>query len=67
MFKVWIVGKYVGLYEHNVMWEFIGVFLRKKRAIKACRDYNYFIAPVVFGEEAPEETTTWPGLYYPRG
>lgn len=63
-FKLWICGQIKN--QKRKSWEFQGVFLRKKRAIAACKDRTYFIGPVGLNEEAPQNTKTWPGAYYPH-
>src|SRR3990167_4528459 len=48
-------------------WEFIGVFSDEQKAIDACKDEDYFIAPIKLNECAPDETTEFPDAYYPKG
>ena len=63
--KVWIVGQYKGGKTGKVLWTFQGVFDNEKRAVKACKDKNYFIGPTDLNKELPKKTVSWPGFYYP--
>jgi len=63
--KLWICGKYIAKKDEGTIWDFQGVFFTKKRAIKACINKSYFIAPAILGKEIPSEQINWPGTEYP--
>lgn len=69
MTELWIVGQTKGRYvrgnQSDVAWEFQGVFDSEEKAVAACRDGNYFVAPVTLNAEAPSESIPFPGGYYP--
>lgn len=46
-------------------WEFQGIFSDENKAIGACKTNEYWIGPVTLDQEIPDETTDWPGQYYP--
>ena len=58
---LWFVGQYK---EKKDTFEIQGIFSTEERALKACKDRNYFIHPLMLDEELPHETTKWKG-YYP--
>lgn len=47
-------------------WSFQGVFGSEEKAVAACRDELYFVAPVNLDQELPHDRLTWPGAYYPH-
>jgi hypothetical protein len=59
---LWIVGKVT---EYPA-WEFIGVFDTEIKAINACIQRWYFVAPVTLNSICPDETVPWDGAYYPN-
>ena len=60
--KVWIVGQY-----RAPSWDFQGVFSTEEKAVAACRDANYFVAPAELDAEVPHQLEpAWPGAYYPQ-
>jgi len=61
MKELWIVCKYVSAEK----FEFQGVFSTEEKAIAACVDFTYGIGPANLDEPVPDETTEWPGFYYP--
>ena len=67
--ELWLVGQYRRGGEDggvgDVVWDFQGAFSRKEKAVAACRNRNYFIAPVVLDKEVPDETEPLPGVEYP--
>lgn len=63
--KLWIVGKTLNPDESEDRWEFFGVFDSEEKAVKACKDANYFVGPVELNEELPSEAIPWPNSYYP--
>lgn len=64
--KVYLVGKVIKQEESGFTWECGGVFDAEEKAVTACHDYNYFVAPLVLNEIAPRETVDFPGSYYPK-
>jgi len=68
MKKLWLVGQYRSGGSRgvvDVIWDFQGVFSTRDKAILACRNKNYFIAPITIDKEAPDETEPLPGCEYP--
>lgn len=61
--KLWRVGQWKG---HDKQWEWQGIFDSEEKAVNACRDGNYFVAPVILNEERPHETIFSDDLYYPK-
>jgi hypothetical protein len=51
----------------GVVWEFVGIFESREEAVGFCEDEDHFVAPIVVGVRAPERTTAWPELEFPRG
>jgi len=75
--KVWLVGKStivtkienagIGSDGEKLNKEkIVGIFSSEEKAINACRDETYWIAPLQMDEVAPEESTVWTGAYYPK-
>jgi hypothetical protein len=58
--ELWICGQYKSGETPNVVWDFQGVFSNKQKAIDACIDKPYFIAPAILDKMFPEETIVWP-------
>jgi len=65
MDQVWICGRYKKGKFPNSEWDIQGAFTTKGKAIQACRDNMYFIAPLELDKEIPHKTKRWPGLIYP--
>jgi hypothetical protein len=63
--KLWVVGKYV-IGAAGLAWEFQGIFSTEELALTACRCQDCFIAPVDLNQDLGDESTDWPGLYYPH-
>jgi len=63
--KLWVVGQHRRDTEDGAVWDFQGVFDLEKKAIKACKNPSYFIAPWELNKEAPEEVMEFPESYYP--
>lgn len=57
---IWLVGQYK---PEN--WEFQGVFYTKELALAACKNRNYFFAPVTLDKEVSEFTVEMPNVEYP--
>jgi hypothetical protein len=62
---LWIVGQYRAETQSGIVCDIQGVFDSKERAIAACRNERYFIAPIALNKELPDETVEMPGCYYP--
>ena len=63
--EVWICGKYIEHTDHGVVWELQGVFSSEELGREACQTAAYFIGPITLGDTLPDESTEWPGCYYP--
>lgn len=63
--ELWLCGQYRSGETPNVVWDFAGIFSSKELALSACRDRNYFVAPVVLDETLPDETVVMPNVEYP--
>ena len=64
--KIYLVGKYIKKINDDVAWECGGVFDSEEKAVAACHDERYFVAPMILNEIAPQEKTDFPGAYYPK-
>lgn len=63
--EYFIVGQFWADTEEGVVWDFSGIFDSSDKAIDACLDNSYFIAPAKLNERIDQEKKVWPGLYYP--
>lgn len=63
--NLWIVGQYKADTSAGRVWEFAGVFDTQELAVAACRDYTYFVQPIVLNEAAPHESFEFEGGFYP--
>ena len=64
--ELWLVGQFIEENAQGIMWEFQGIFNSEDKAIKACKDEDYFIVPADMNKEIPKDTVyNWPGLKYP--
>lgn len=61
--ELFIVGKTTS--ECGSIWEFQGVFDTKQKAVAACRDARYFVAPATLNLASPDEKTVWAGAFNP--
>ena len=67
----WLAGKNTQSDEdterngHNNQWEFAGIFDSELKAINACVDKAYFIAPFLMNNELPHKLCKMHGSYYP--
>lgn len=61
--RLWLVGKTLDC--EVSAWEFAGIFDEKEKAVAACREACYFVAPVVLNKQLPEKTEEFPGYEYP--
>lgn len=64
--KVYLVGKTIKKEESGFTWECGGIFDTEEKAVAACHESNYFVAPLVMNEIAPRETVAFPDAYYPK-
>lgn len=69
---LWIVGQHTGgLWDEKdkkwfrCTWEFQGVFDDKQKAIDACINKNYWVAPITLNEKIPHETSDFKDFFYP--
>lgn len=58
--ELWLCGQWRG-----DEWEFQGIFSTKLNAIAACRNENYFIAPVYLDLGCPDEHRGMPNCEFP--
>lgn len=63
--QAWIVGR-VSRFSAQWNWQFQGVFTTEAKAVAACIDETFFVAPAVVDEEVPYREEIWPGAYYPK-
>ena len=63
--ELWLVGQYRSGEIPNIVWDFQGIFSTKGKALAACRNEWYFIAPIALDVELPDEVVQMPGAYYP--
>lgn len=61
MKRFWICGQI-----KETTWDFQGVFDSEEKAILACKNENFFVAPIKINEELFEGSEKWPGLYFPK-
>ena len=63
----WICGQLRGNYKSKgSIWDFQGVFSSRAKAIKACRNENYFIFSARLDQELPDERMEAPDAVYPK-
>ena len=63
---VWVVGLTRTFAKDKCLWDLQGVFVSEGMAITACKDINYFVAPIEINRSMPQNVSSWPGLYYPK-
>ncbi|MEN6375545.1 MAG: hypothetical protein ABFD75_12325 [Smithella sp.] len=64
--ELWLCGQYrSGEKIGEIIWDFQGVFSAKDKAIRACRNRNYFIAPIDVDKEIPDQIEEMPNVEYP--
>lgn len=61
---LWLVGQWKSGDYPNCVWEFSGIFDSEEKAVNACRDWTYFVAPIKLNDQFPHETVNL-GSYYP--
>lgn len=62
---MWLCGQLIKSTEHGSIWDFQGLFYLRDDAIKACKNENYFVAPVEMDKELPREMQDWSVIEYP--
>lgn len=62
--NLWIVGQKKGADNDGWSWGFEGVFDSEQKAIEACREDDFFIAPSKLNFSNPD-SNIWKGAYYP--
>ena len=63
--KLWVCGRTLDSTENGVVWEIMGIVKSENDASASCRTDRYFVAPMTLDVILPDETTEWPGCYYP--
>jgi len=70
--KIWLVQRFVGgvwderKQEYGLCeFEITGIYDSEQKAIGACRDHNYVIAPIELNYTFPDERVSIPEAYYP--
>lgn len=58
--RLFVVGRNVG-----GSWEFDGVYSTAAQAERRCTTPDHWVGPAILDENITEETTPWPGAYYP--
>lgn len=65
--RLWLCGNFIcSADEIRAVWEFAGIFDTEAKAVAACEDSHYFVAPVTLNESQPGESVIFPGAYYPH-
>jgi len=62
---LWICGEYKSGDIPNAVWDFVGIFSDKLKAQDACKNQNYFIAPIELDSVGPEVSIVFPNIEYP--
>lgn len=65
MEEVWISGRVVAATDKGQVWELQGIFPDEPAAVAACRDWTYFVAPILWNVSLRHETIDEPRAYYP--
>jgi hypothetical protein len=63
--KLWLVGQYKSGEKGNIVWEFQGIFSTEEKAVAACKNFRYWVAPIIMDEECPDGTVSFENDYYP--
>jgi len=63
--ELWVCGQNIADVEQGCVWEIQGVFSTQEKAIKACKNLRFFVAPLYLDKELPQKTTEWPECVYP--
>lgn len=59
--KLWVVIRV----HQSDMWEFMGVYDTQAAAEARCTADNDMVGPCFLNDYVPDETSDWPGAYYP--
>ena len=63
---VFVVGEFLNKVSSGVVWDLVGVFTDKTKALGACKGRrNRFFAPLELDAVAPDEKVNLPGTVYP--
>ena len=62
---MWLCGQFRKETAFGNVWDFQGLFHLREDAIKACKNKNYFVAPVEIDHELPERIKDWSVIEYP--
>lgn len=63
---VFVVGEFLNKVSNGVVWDLVGVFTDKTKALGACKGRrNRFFAPLELDAVAPDENVVLPGTVYP--
>lgn len=62
----WLVGQVRSGEFPNMVWEFQGIFDSEQKAKEACRNDQYFVAPVVLNGKIPDESAIFPDSFHPK-
>lgn len=68
--KLYVVGWFKRLESelpHCRIWELMGVFDTKEKAVAICRHPNVFIGEVELNKDLGDQTMQWPNCWYPHG
>jgi hypothetical protein len=62
---LWLSGQHRGERDDGCVWDFQGIFTTRERAVHACRNENYFIAPILVDYAVPDASVPFSDAYYP--
>ena len=63
--KLWCTGQFISETPDGIIWEFQGAFENRDAAVKACKDYHWFVFSCFVGEELPVESVIMNEFEYP--
>ena len=64
-FTVYVVGRVKGGDFPNVIWDLVGVFSSRERAVAACTAHNDAVMSMVLDQKAPDAPTPHPDCFFP--
>ena len=63
---LWVIGKFKADTTEGRVWDLVAICQSEYLAINSCVNHlDYFIGPIKLDVILPDETTEWPGCYYP--
>jgi hypothetical protein len=62
--NLWVAGQ--ALSDDGREWAFVGVYSTEEKAVAACLDWRFWVAPIALDFITPPEESKWPGCYYPK-